>query len=146
VARRRDPGEFIETFSALKRRITAAAAQAYAALELGSTQALFLRTIGAHSPISQAELARASDTDPTLTGRVLQGLIERGWVRRERSDQDRREYVLELSAPGKRIRERVEKARDGMLGRVVANLDDRDLEDFDRIAKKIRASLEPQTT
>jgi hypothetical protein len=45
-------------------------AQAYATLELGSTQARFLKHIGQHSRISQAELARLTETDPTLTGRA----------------------------------------------------------------------------
>ena len=143
MARRREPTEFIDTFGAVKRRITAVAAQAYARVELGATQAKFLRHIGQKSRISQAELARATETDPTLTGRVLQTLVERGLVRRERSDEDRREYVLELGAAGKRARERVEKLRGELAARVVAALDERDLDDFDRIARKILAALEP---
>lgn len=142
MARRRDPGEFIERFSALKRRFSTVAAQVYAKAELGTTQAKFLRTIGMSSPISQAELARATDTDPTLTGRALQTLIERGWVRRERSAEDRREYVLDLSPAGKRACERVEKLRGDLHERIVAQLDDRDLDDFDRIAERIMASLD----
>ena len=68
MARRRDPNEFIEMFGALRRCITAVAAQAYATVEMGSTQAKFLRHIGRDTRISQAELARATGTDPTLTG------------------------------------------------------------------------------
>jgi hypothetical protein len=48
--------------------------------------------------ISQADLARATDTDPRLTGRALETLLLRGWVRRKRSKEDRREYILELGA------------------------------------------------
>jgi DNA-binding MarR family transcriptional regulator len=40
---------------------------------------------------------------------VLQNLIERGLVRRERSAEDRPEYVLELGPDGQRARGRVEK-------------------------------------
>ncbi len=145
VPRRRDPIEFVETFGAVKRCFTSLATQGYAVAEIGSTQAKFLRTIGRRSRISQAELARATSTDPTLTGRALQTLLERGWVRRERSDEDRREYVLELSAAGKRTLERVEKLRAEIAARVVAPLDDRDLEDFDRIAKKILAAFAAPT-
>jgi DNA-binding MarR family transcriptional regulator len=137
----RDPHEFIETFGALSRCLRSVAAQAYAALEVGSAQAKFLRHVGRHSHISQAGLARATDTAPTLTGRALETLIERGWIRRKRSEEDRREYVLELTASGQRTRQRVEDARDGIVGRVAAVLDERDLEDFDRIAKKILAAL-----
>lgn len=143
MARRRDPSEFIDTFGALKRSLTAIAAQAYATLDLGSTQAKFIRQIGQRSRISQAELARATGTDPTLTGRVLQTLIERGLVRRERSDADRREYVLELAAAGRRAQKRVETLRAQLAARVVVALDERDLEDFDRITKKIVAACAP---
>jgi DNA-binding MarR family transcriptional regulator len=142
VARRRDPTEFIETMGALKRCLSALAGQAYAAAEIGSTQAKFLRHIGQEGPISQADLARATGTDPTLTGRALQTLIERDWVRRERSAEDRREYVLELGPAGRRAHARVDKVRAALAARVVAALDERDLEDFDRVAKKILAAFE----
>jgi len=79
---RRDPVEFIETFGALWRCLMSLSTQTYGAERLWSTQARFLRHIGGHGGISQAELARATDTAPTLTGRLLQTLLERGWVQR----------------------------------------------------------------
>jgi DNA-binding MarR family transcriptional regulator len=142
LARRRDPIEFLESFGAVRKCLTTLAAQAYAVAEVGSMQAKLLRHIGQHTRISQAELARATASDPTLTGRALQSLIERGLVRRQRSDEDRREYVLELGAAGRRVQARVEKLRAQLAARIVAALDERDLEDFDRIAKKIRAAFE----
>ena len=75
---------------------------------------------------------------------MLQTLIERELVRRERSDEDRREYVLELTPAGQRARARVEKLRAQIAARVVGALDERDLEDFERVAKKILAELEPE--
>ena len=119
------------------------AAQAYAALEVGSTQAKFLRYIGGGGPLSQADLARATATDPTLAGRALETLIERGWVRRKRSEADRRQYLLELSAAGQRVRARVEAERARIAARMAAVLDDRDRADFDRIAAKLHAAFEP---
>jgi len=114
----------------------------YGNVEIGSTQAKFLRHIGQHAPISQAGLARATGTDPTLTGRALQSLVERGLMRRERSNEDRREYILELSSAGRRAQGRVEKLRAQLAARVVAALDERDLGDFDRISRKILAAFE----
>jgi DNA-binding MarR family transcriptional regulator len=142
MARRRDPTEFLETFGALKRCLSALGAQAYASAGIGSTQAKFLRYVGRNSRISQADLARATGTDPTLTGRVLQTLLERGLVRRERSGEDRREYVLELGAAGRRAHRRVEKLRADFAARVVSVLDARDVEDFERITRKILAAFE----
>lgn len=139
---RRDPHEFIDRFTALARCVRAIAAQAYAKIEVGSAQAKFLRHIGRHSRISQADLARATDTAPTLTGRALEPLIERGWVRRKRSEEDKRQYLLELTAAGQRTRQRVEEARDEVIARVAAVLDERDMEDFERIARKILDAFE----
>lgn len=139
---RRDPTEFIETFGTVRRRISALAAQAYAGADLGPMQAKLLRHLGKHAPISQAELARITDSDPALAGRVIATLIDRGLIVRERSETDRREYVLELTSAGRRLRDRIEKLRSELAGRIVGALDARDLDDFDRIAKKILAGVE----
>jgi len=139
---RRDPHEFYERLGAVMRCLRSVATQAYATFEVGSAQAKFLRHIGKHSRISQADLARATETAPTLTGRALETLVERGWVRRKRSEEDRREYILELTASGQRTRARVEGAREEIIGRIAKALDERDVEDFDRIAKKILAVFE----
>jgi DNA-binding MarR family transcriptional regulator len=138
---RHESGELLDALSALTRTIRAAAAQEYAALDVGSTQAKFLRHIGRHTRISQAVLARATLSDPALTGRTIESLIERGWVRRTRSDEDRRQYVLELTAAGERARKRVEDARERVAKRIAAVLDERDARDFDRIATKILAAF-----
>lgn len=139
---RREPTEFVDQFGAVRRRITAVAALAYGELEMGSMQAKLLRHLGLRGKSSQAELARDTQSDPTLTGRTMQTLIDRGLVRRERSNEDRREYVLDLTAAGRKMRERVDKARARVAAQLVAALDDRDLEDFDRIAGKILASFD----
>jgi DNA-binding MarR family transcriptional regulator len=133
----RDPIAFIETLGALWRRLMAVSDETYAAERPWSTQARFLRVIGQRPGISQAELARATDTAPTLTGRLLQTLLQRGLVRRTHSEEDGREYVLELGADGRRTRRRVDEARARFAERVVAVLDAGDLRDFDRLAGKL---------
>jgi len=138
---RRNPQEFYELFGQVTHALRGVAAEAYAQFDVGSAQAKFLRHIGKNSRISQADLARATLTAPTLTGRALETLIERGWVRRKRSEEDRREYLLELTAAGQRMRERVEKAREGIIDRIDQALDERDVEQFERIAKKILAAF-----
>jgi DNA-binding MarR family transcriptional regulator len=139
---RRDSHDFFERMGAVSRCLRAVAAQEYATFEVGSAQAKFLRHIARNSRISQADLARATDTAPTLTGRALETLVERGWVRRKRSEEDRRQYVLELTAAGQRVTEKLERAREGIIARIGAALDARDVEDFDRIATKILAVFE----
>jgi DNA-binding MarR family transcriptional regulator len=139
---RRNTHELYERLSAVVRCMRSVAAQAYATFDVGSAQAKFLRHIGKNSRISQADLARATDTAPTLTGRALETLVERGWVRRKRSEDDRRQYVLELTASGRRMRDRVEAAREEIIQRMATVLDERDVADFDRIAEKILTAFE----
>jgi DNA-binding MarR family transcriptional regulator len=139
---RRAPDAFIEQFAAVKKRVSALAAQAFAEADVGSLQAKLVHHIGVHSPISQAELARATDSDAPLTGRAIQTLLTRGIVRRARSDEDRREYVLSLTPAGRRLFARVTKLRDRIATRIVDALDDRDLADFERIAAKILAATD----
>ena len=133
--------DVLDKLSALTRCVRSAATEAYASFEVGSTQAKLLRHIDPRG-VSQAELARMTVTDPALTGRALETLIERGWVKRTRSEEDRREYVLELTAAGERARKRVEQARVQIARKMASALDARDVADFDRIARKVLAAFE----
>jgi DNA-binding MarR family transcriptional regulator len=146
------PKAFLDTYSALTRTLTAMLTQMYSDAEIGATQAKLVRHVARSGAISQAELARSTRTDPALTGRALQGLIDRNVLRRERSDVDRREYLLELGAAGPAMLARVDRVRERMAERLVRPLDVRDLQDFDRIASKLmvafgaESELESQAT
>lgn len=129
--------EFFDAFAAVMKLVRGQAASRYAELGLGTTQAKFLRRL--ERGISQAELARATDTAPALLGRAIEPLIERGWIKRTRSEVDRRQYDLELTAAGKRMREKVEAIRNGLIDDLGRALDDRDRADFARISKKMLA-------
>jgi DNA-binding MarR family transcriptional regulator len=134
----------VEQLSAVSRALRGAAADVYATLGLGPTQAKVLRALGREGVLSQAQLARLTLTAPALTGRALETLVARKWVHRRRSTEDRRQYVLELTASGQRLRQRVEAAREQLAARVGDVLDRRDLEDFDRVATKVLSVLDAQ--
>lgn len=127
--------------SAVKRVLRQVAAEAYGALPLGDTQMKILRYVAAHPRVSQAELARATETDPALLGRALKGMLDRGVLKRSRSKEDRRAYLIELGASGAALATRVEAASARMIQRIVSPFDARDLADFDRLAKKLVAAL-----
>ena len=143
MSRRGGAIDFMDLFGLLKRRLLALSTEAYASAGMLRTTGKFVRQIGRHTRMSQAELARATDTDPALTGRTVQLLIDDGLVRRERSEEDRRELLLELTAAGRRASARVDKARDELGRRIAARLDERDLRDFERIVNKLLAGDAP---
>jgi DNA-binding MarR family transcriptional regulator len=134
--------EFMEAFGSVSRRVRGVAADTYAELELGATQAKFIRHLGKNGASSQAELARWTGTDPALTGRVVACLLARGWARRTRSTEDRRQYVVDLTPAGWRIQKRVERAGREIARRILRLLDERDHADFRRIARKIHSAFE----
>jgi DNA-binding MarR family transcriptional regulator len=134
---RRAATPFIETFSGLKRRLSAVVDAEYAPLGIGATQAKLLRVVGEGQPMSQAELARQTGTDPALTGRVLRTLLDRGWVRRRRSREDRRAFSLELTPEGEELYAKVRAKRMALHARVERCLDAEDRAAFERLAKKL---------
>jgi DNA-binding MarR family transcriptional regulator len=137
VTRRRNEEEFLDTYRSLKRYLTTLVGQTYAELGLGTTQVRLLEHVAANGGVSQAELSRATESDPALTGRALQTLIDRKWVLRTRSPDDRRAYVLQIGAAGRRVLDRVEELRIRLRAKVVTSLDERDLADFKRIVSRI---------
>ncbi len=143
---KRKAEDFIESFSTLAKCVRALIAREYAKFEVGGTQAKFVRYIGKFPGISQADLARGTRTDRALTGRALETLIERGWVRRKNSEKDKRGYVLELTASGQRFRAQVDEARLRIAERIVTELDKKDLESFDRIAEKLLGAFGDEVT
>lgn len=132
----------LENLGPLKRCLRAATTEAYGELGLGEAQMKILRHVAAAPGVSQAELARATQTDAALTGRALTGLLSRNVLRRKRSTHDKRAYVLELGPRGAALLARVNAANTKLVQRVSAPLDTRDLLDFDRIAKKLIAALD----
>jgi DNA-binding MarR family transcriptional regulator len=142
VAKKRDPLSFLDSYGALKRCLDALCTEAYAANELSPAEGKILRYVAENPGTSQADLARATCADAALTGRALQPLLDRGWIERQRSDQDKREYVLSLVAPGRPALKRVGIVRAKLAQHVAARLTQRDLQDFDRIVEKLSAVAE----
>jgi DNA-binding MarR family transcriptional regulator len=134
---RRAATPFIDNYARLRRGLATVADEVYAPLGIGATQAKLLRTVGEGQPMSQADLARATATDPALTGRALRALLDRGWVRRRRSREDRRAFSLELTPEGEALYKKVRRARETLYARIDACLDESDIAAFDRMVEKL---------
>jgi DNA-binding MarR family transcriptional regulator len=130
--------EVQDIFSRLKRiQNWTSEKRARAPLELSSTEARLLMYISERTGVSQTELARATGTDKALAGRVVQRLTVRGWLRRDRSSEDGRAYVVSISASGRKIATQLRAIGLEIVERLSKTLDDRDVEDFRRIAEKL---------
>jgi DNA-binding MarR family transcriptional regulator len=92
--------------------------------------------------ISQTELSQASGRDKSSITPVIEDLVRRGLVERQRMENDRRAYRLTLTAQGKKVlaslvrcARRHERMLDGIVGA-------RDRRRFLDLCKKIAAQVE----
>ncbi len=112
--------------------------------EVGESPGRFatLTLIARNPGISQTELSHANGRDKSSLTPVVEDLVRRGLVERQRVRQDRRTYRLNLTPAGKktltmltRCARRHERVLDGIIGR-------RDRARFLQILKKIAAEVE----
>ncbi|MDF9278483.1 MarR family transcriptional regulator [Arthrobacter sp. EH-1B-1] len=78
---------------------------------LGITHAAFitLRTVEAHGPLSQVELADHLHVTAQTVGRTLARLEQQGLVYRHSSESDRRTFVVSLTEPGRSLLSEAER-------------------------------------
>jgi DNA-binding MarR family transcriptional regulator len=129
--------EFLEIFAQAKRSLGLVVWQAFAPLDIGPKQVFLMRELAKAGTISQADLARATMSDPAATSRAVQTLITMGWVRRTRNEKDQRALTVEMTAAGRAAAKRIEAAYSRAAKQVVLPLDARDLKDFRRITTKL---------
>src|SRR5215472_11186940 len=126
-------------------------------LGLTRTQCAVLAHLARREGVNQATLAQSLDVEPITLVRLLDRLQEGGFIQRKPDPQDRRAYVLELTAKARPILDRVygiaakvyEEAQAGMskpeteqllslLHRTKANLARRTSEDAQPAAGPVR--------
>jgi DNA-binding MarR family transcriptional regulator len=82
---------------------------------LTPSQITVLFTIVRRGPIGLAELAEAEALNPTMLSRVVAQLTDSGLIRRAADPRDRRAALVEATAAGTRMRERINRERSAAL-------------------------------
>ena len=116
-----------------------------------------VRTLGRHdlSPEQYFTLYRLHEqdgrshrelTDPTLDDRanitrIVDGLQKRGWVRRQKDDEDRRVTRVWLTRSGRSLFEELIPVIQGERGRIFEGLSDADWAALDRVLDRVEANL-----
>jgi DNA-binding MarR family transcriptional regulator len=105
-----------------------------------SSQVPFIMTIGDNEGISMKEVCTALGADKGLTTRVVRTLIEKGLV--ENRNESGRSYKLHLTESGKEAYDLSAEAMDKSMEQLLEVLDEEDLEDMRRIARKIERRID----
>ena len=98
------------TYDSLTFLLTKAAKRALGALEeelapldLTARQYLLLAIAAGGTELSQQDLAKKLDLDPTIVVKIIDNLEDRGLLERARSVDDRRRHQLTLTTKGKKL-------------------------------------------
>jgi DNA-binding MarR family transcriptional regulator len=115
-ARRVDPlFELALSIKAAQRELDRRANEAMRPLGLTGSQAEALTVIRQAEPVSLKELGDLLIAEAGHPSRLVDRLVENGWVQRRAADDDRRRVVLTLTAQGRRLEAQAERARGEVL-------------------------------
>ena len=111
--------DLTQAIGLLIRRVRAATASH----ELSLTESAVLGRLARGGPATTADLARAEAIKPQSMGTTLAGLAERGLVERRPHPTDGRQMLVELTAAGGAMRERLRNAKHSWLAQAIAELE-----------------------
>lgn len=86
-----------------------------------------LMTLNEQGAITQKELVRRTRMPKSTLSQSLDGLVEKGFIRRDVNPDNRREVVLTIDQSGKRLIEEIEQQEEGteqQLNQILARLDE----------------------
>ena len=119
--------EFALAVKALQREFERQTNEAMQPLGLTGAQGDALVVIGQAGPLSLKELGELLIAEAGHPSRLVDRLVEAGWVERQVAGDDRRRVELSLTSEGRRLEKRVRRARDGVVELGRQALGDRDL-------------------
>jgi MarR family transcriptional regulator, organic hydroperoxide resistance regulator len=119
--------EFALLVKAIQRELERQVNDAMRPLGLTGPQADALVVIGQAEPLSLKELGDLLIAEAGHPSRLVDRLVEAGFVERRAAGDDRRRVELSLTASGRRLEKRVLAAREGIFDLARELLGDRDL-------------------
>lgn len=114
-------------------------------VDLSIEQFFVLREIATYDGISATELAATLAVNKSAITPKLKKLVEKGYIRRERNQLDKRAVVLTISEKGNNVYEECEKQLELLVNEWLEILGEKDSEQFFELFQKITKSvLEPR--
>jgi DNA-binding MarR family transcriptional regulator len=83
-------------------------------LKLKAVEFSVMVLVDTNDEVSQKQLGQALDVSPPNLAVTLDRMVERGWVRRERSERDRRAQLIRLTPAGQALIRRARKISETM--------------------------------
>jgi DNA-binding MarR family transcriptional regulator len=99
----------------------------------------------ADGPQTVSGLSEMIQLTPGAVSRLIDRMVRKGLVSRREGEDDRRQKTLSLTPAGRRVRERIERARTGSFTAALAALDHLLASDLKDVLTRVVATLRPRT-
>lgn len=119
----RRPGELLREVARLYTRAQRGVAEC---CRTGSTQCQLLVELGRSGPLPLSELGARLSLEKSWTSRAVDGLVERGWARKEPNPLDARSWLVTLTAEGDDRVLELNATLDNHAARVLEHFNERD--------------------
>lgn len=110
-------------------------------IELSAAQWDLLMALWQCDGVSQSTLAGVTGRDKAGITRLLDGMVERGWVERRRPPGNRRRYAVHLTQAGRQLHERLLPIAQTVAEQALEGLNERDKTGLRNGLKRIHANL-----
>lgn len=110
-------------------------------VDLSIEQFFVLREIATYDGINATELAATLAVNKSAITPKLKKLVEKGYIRRERNQLDKRAVVLTISEKGNNVYEECEKQLELLVNEWLEILGEKDSEQFFELFQKITKSV-----
>lgn len=111
-------------------------------LGIAPSQLQLLQLIEHAQPVSLKTLATEMRLTPGAITQLVDGLVEAGYVERTPDAADRRVTVVSLTSAGREKIGMLKRKKQALLAKMVADLDDEELQIFLRVQQKMLKHLE----
>jgi DNA-binding MarR family transcriptional regulator len=136
--------EILSIFGKVRRKLNLRATQMLKPMGIGPKQALLLKELNALKFSSPMELARLTHTDPTSTGKIIESLIKKDWVKRTDDPNDRRSWRVTLTSTGRKAAYELDSVWSTLSEEFCGPLNVREKENLFHSLSKISAAMDSQ--
>lgn len=110
-------------------------------LDIGSNFIVILHIHKSQSTLTQQELADSCHMDKTNILRTIDTLQEKGLVKREQKPEDRRAYIIKLTAKGEKIIPVINKTVRALNKKALKGLSEKKVNDFYQTLETITENI-----
>ena len=103
-----------------------------------------LKVLNKHKSSTAIDIAGLFKRDKAQITRLVQQLIEQGFVKKEPNPEDKRSQLLVLTSQGMALQKSLSSLSDEMQNQITKDIDSEDLDTFIRVAEKMTKNLTNQ--